>query len=106
MNAKPCPFCGGTDIGTTEGSTFRWWYAFCNTCVAQSGEVRINTLRQDRAAALQQAVLDAIVEWNKRTDASRDAALEKAAEAVDGMDTQDPKYISAAIRALKGKQNG
>lgn len=64
---KPCPFCGGTNIGVAEGSTFRWVFACCAGCGAQAGEVRVQTLGEgttDEWAA--NARLDAMDEWNKR----------------------------------------
>ncbi len=38
---KPCPFCGGTSgLSFTDGSTYRWGYAYCSDCGASAGEVR------------------------------------------------------------------
>ena len=62
----PCPFCGSTSISTYDGSTFRWIYAGCDDCGAQAGEVRIDTLAEDRVAAHKAACWDAIAEWNRR----------------------------------------
>lgn len=52
---KPCPFCGGTAIHATEGSTFRWVKMVCRECEASSGEVSTRTAT---------ANVDA---WNTRT---------------------------------------
>ncbi len=64
---KPCPFCGGTEITTYEGSSFRWRFAFCNTCGAQSGEVCVQTLGEGTPEEWEAAAIsDALAEWNKR----------------------------------------
>jgi Lar family restriction alleviation protein len=65
--ALPCPFCGGTKISTYPGSTFRWRYAACDECGAQSGEVRINTTTKSRMKAMQEAQDELRSEWNKRS---------------------------------------
>ena len=63
----PCPFCGSTDIGMIEGSTFRWRMMCCNGCGAQSGEVRAQTTGEGRQHDWELAAeRDAITEWNKR----------------------------------------
>jgi Lar family restriction alleviation protein len=64
---KPCPFCGGTNIETEQGSTFRWEVAYCIDCDAHAGEVRKDTLNDDVDVAEQQAALDAVAEWNRRS---------------------------------------
>jgi Lar family restriction alleviation protein len=64
--ALPCPFCGSTDIVFEEGSTFRWKLAVCDSCGVKGPEVRVDTLSQDRTAALEQGRKDAIDAWNKR----------------------------------------
>ena len=63
---KPCPFCGSTSISIQEGSTFRWMLACCNDCDAKSGEIRVDTLNNRRADALEKARRDAITKWNER----------------------------------------
>lgn len=63
---KPCPFCGKTSVTTVEGSTFRWVYASCDHCGAQAGEVRKDTLADDRARAQKDAERKAIKKWNQR----------------------------------------
>lgn len=72
-----CPFCGHTGVSTFEGSTFRWMYASCDECGAQTGEVRKDTLSKDRDEAQRNAEQDAIAEWNRRA-----AAPEPVAEVV------------------------
>lgn len=59
---KPCPFCGVTDVGFHEGSTFRWVFAHCKNCGAQAPEVRRDTLTSDEDADLSEA----LEEWNRR----------------------------------------
>lgn len=67
MSAKPCPFCGGADVCVQVGSTFRWRFACCENCGAQCGEVRVQTLGEGTPAEWEeQAVRDALDEWNKR----------------------------------------
>ena len=67
---RPCPFCGGSNVSTHEGSTFRWMYAGCDSCGAQAGEVRVQTIGDGtKVLWLQQARRDAIEEWNKRPNA-------------------------------------
>ena len=67
-NALPCPFCSGTSIEVSEGSTFRWVKAFCASCGAQAGEVRRDTLiPSDKSWP--QAREDAIKQWNTRVKA-------------------------------------
>ncbi len=64
---RPCPFCGSTNIGVVEGSTFRWVFACCGSCGAQAGEVRVQTMgpgTPDEWA--KQARTDAMAEWNRR----------------------------------------
>lgn len=73
MKPLPCPFCGGTDIATHEGTSFRWHVAECMTCGAQGSEVRRQTLGQGTTDLwIEQAAADAIKEWNTR------AAIEQA----------------------------
>jgi len=65
--ALPCPFCGGKDISTHEGSSFRWHVAECMTCGAQGSEVRRQTVGQGTTDLwIKQAAADAIAEWNTR----------------------------------------
>jgi Lar family restriction alleviation protein len=56
----PCPFCGGTQIETKEGSTFRWRLAFCANCEAACGEVRVVAQNSE------QAHNDVMAAWNER----------------------------------------
>lgn len=57
----PCPFCGGDKgLSFSEGTTFRWGIAQCNTCGASTGEVR-RTYPDDG-----EWHKDAIEEWNTR----------------------------------------
>lgn len=75
---KPCPFCGSTEIEVASGSTFRWKYAFCTGCGAQTDEVRIDTMSEDREAAEAKAREDAFKEWNRRVpqlDPERDTLV-------------------------------
>jgi Lar family restriction alleviation protein len=65
-DAKPCPFCGSTNIWTYPGSTFRWRYAGCGECGAQCGEVRIDTIGIPRPQAVEEANGRLIKEWNQR----------------------------------------
>lgn len=65
--ALPCPFCGGTNVSTLEGSTFRWRVAMCNECGATSGEVRKQTIGGGTDDEwTKKAHVDAIVRWNER----------------------------------------
>ena len=66
LGALPCPFCGSTQIGFADGSTFRWLVAVCENCGAQAEEVRIDTLMPCRAAAEANAKVDALKAWNTR----------------------------------------
>ena len=64
---KSCPFCGGTSVFTSEGSTFRWWVAGCNECGAQAGEVRRQTLGDGTNEEWDEAArIEAIEAWNER----------------------------------------
>ena len=63
---RPCPFCGCASVGVREGSTFRWRFAQCEGCGAQSGEIRINTISHDRVKSEADASAAAIKEWNTR----------------------------------------
>lgn len=64
---KPCPFCGATSVRVCEGSTFRWRFAQCDSCGAQAGEVRCQTLGDGTKEEWEaKAVADAIDEWNHR----------------------------------------
>jgi hypothetical protein len=54
------------------GSTFRWLYAACRSCGAQSGEVRIDTLSEWREQAEDDARQRAIEEWNTRAPSEKD----------------------------------
>ena len=64
---KPCPFCGSAKITTREGSTFRWVYAACVECGAQSGEVRMDTLGNRTLEQRRiEADIKAMAEWDKR----------------------------------------
>lgn len=65
-NARPCPFCGSTNIWTYPGSTFRWRYAGCGDCGVQCGEVRIQTIDMPRPEAISRANDELIAEWNRR----------------------------------------
>lgn len=67
IEAKPCPFCGGTKVNACEGSTFRWWFAYCESCGAQAGEVRRQTLGPGNPGEWDEAARDdAVTEWNRR----------------------------------------
>lgn len=66
LKLLPCPFCGGTKIGTKGGSSYRWWLAYCGECGAQAGEVRMATLNKPRDEAEAEAKEEALQEWNKR----------------------------------------
>jgi hypothetical protein len=68
-NVKPCPFCGHIGISLAEGTTYRWRVAECSECGARCGEIRVQTsgagTRQEWEAV---GVVNAIEEWNKRTE--------------------------------------
>jgi transcription elongation factor Elf1 len=70
IKAKPCPFCGNETISVVEGSSYRWRVAECGGCGARAGEVRINTLAEDKAQALADVVIRAVSEWNDRKGAN------------------------------------
>jgi len=66
---KPCPFCGDVGITFSEGSTFRWYLASCNSCGASCGEIRTQTMGDGTQARWKaQAELDATAEWNTRAE--------------------------------------
>ena len=66
----PCPWCGDTDVKVVEGSTFRWRVAQCQTCGAQTGEVRTQTMGEGTVEEWRkQAVDDAMDAWNERHNA-------------------------------------
>jgi Lar family restriction alleviation protein len=65
MIVKPCPFCGSTDIIITDGTSYRWIVAKCNSCDAQSGEVRSSLDLSTKVRELKERS-DAFAEWNKR----------------------------------------
>lgn len=106
----PCPFCGGTNIQTAEGSTFRWVYAYCAECGAQSCEVRKATLTEDQAAAQSAAEARALEEWNTRvsdrSDEGADSATAKPerppAFAPDGSWVRQPLPDPAKHGSLNG----
>lgn len=81
--ALPCPFCGGDDIWTYAGSTFRWRYAACSECGAQSGEVRIDTIGKARHAAVAEADKECLVEWNHRPPTEANDARSAFNAAID-----------------------
>ena len=57
----PCPFCGdNAGLTMTDGSTYRWGYAYCSNCGASAGEVR--RAYPDDGKWYE----DAIQQWNKR----------------------------------------
>jgi Lar family restriction alleviation protein len=63
----PCPFCGGPSVSVSDGSTFRWRVAACNTCGAQCGEIRAQTLGEGTPQEWEaEAREEAIAEWNTR----------------------------------------
>jgi Lar family restriction alleviation protein len=64
--AKPCPFCGAEEINVMPGETFRWVFAYCQSCGARAGEVRVNTMADDQGKAKQDALENAIKAWNVR----------------------------------------
>lgn len=76
VDPLPCPFCGGTEITTREGSTFRWRLAECEECGATSGEVRRQTIARESEKHLSVSELNekwdadaadaAIARWNER----------------------------------------
>jgi Restriction alleviation protein Lar len=37
---RPCPFCGDSNLGFEDGSTYRWGVAYCAGCGASAGETR------------------------------------------------------------------
>lgn len=66
--ALPCPFCGGIDISTHEGSNFRWMVAECMTCGARSSEIRKQTVGEGNPQQWhEKAQRRAMEEWNTRT---------------------------------------
>lgn len=60
--AKPCPFCGGTNIPLGEGSTFRWVVMECVDCGGRCGAVR-----RPPGGAASDDYESAVAEWNRRT---------------------------------------
>jgi transcription elongation factor Elf1 len=80
-NVKPCPFCGHVGISLAEGTTYRWRVAECSECGARCGEIRVQTsgagTRQEWEAV---GVVNAIEEWNKRTEPADLAEARRDAE--------------------------
>jgi len=67
ISVLPCPFCGREDISVVRGSTFRWRYAMCNSCGAQAGKVRVQTLGDGTPDEWEKkAEQSAFDEWNTR----------------------------------------
>jgi Lar family restriction alleviation protein len=66
-NAKPCPFCGDSNVTVFEGETYRWRVAICNSCGAQAPDVRYTIGEgQTRDQAYDDANKRAIDAWNER----------------------------------------
>lgn len=67
IEAKPCPFCGSSEIIVQEGSTFRWMAAVCTQCGAVGPEARVQTCGAgDPGDWKISGKTDAIREWNVR----------------------------------------
>jgi transcription elongation factor Elf1 len=85
-NVKPCPFCGHVGISLAEGTTYRWRVAECSECGARCGEIRVQTsgagTRQEWEAV---GVVNAIEEWNKRTEPADLAEARRDVEALREM---------------------
>lgn len=63
-----CPFCGHVGVSIYEGSTFRWRFASCDGCGAQTGEVRVQTMGDGTKEQWEEkARADCLEEWNRRT---------------------------------------
>ena len=63
----PCPWCGDTDVKVIQGSTFRWRVAQCQTCGAQTGDVRAKTSGEGNLIEWEAtAKAAALEEWNTR----------------------------------------
>ena len=96
--AKPigCPFCGAMNVSVSEGSTFRWRYAGCNECGAQSGEIRVQTLGDgDSEVWEEQATRDALAAWNARASSSQPAA---AVAVPAGFSKEDRSTIASVLK--------
>lgn len=67
IEAKPCPFCGATEVEVVQGDTFRWRLAQCQQCGAQGPEVRIQTMGTGTLEEWERsAVQRALEDWNQR----------------------------------------
>lgn len=77
-NAKPCPFCGSTELepGGSEGDTEEW--VQCTECGGQGPYATIGCRDPDEEEVDLEA--EAVVEWNKR--ASADAPVVDLPQAV------------------------
>ena len=60
----PCPFCGDSELGFTNGNTHRWGVAYCAGCGASAGETRREYPDGGKWHE------EAIKQWNTRFDAS------------------------------------
>lgn len=111
LKLLPCPFCGGTKIDACEGSSFRWWQAYCAGCGATSGEVRRQTLGEGTNQQWDaQARVDAFAEWNRRAQQNTDSGAripEKIPMPVKSFDQMDIAYADGwnnCVDALTGSQ--
>lgn len=97
--AKSCPFCGFVGVDICQGTTFRWRYAQCNGCEARAGEVRIQTSGSGtREEWEQEARIQAIKEWNTRTEANPWRYVGR-----DGNPKESGKYLAAWVYGGTGK---
>jgi len=69
----PCPFCGGTKIDLSEGTTFRWRYIGCGECGAQ-----MEFHSDNRFEPTDETWHDAAEAWNRRADLRREGVGDAA----------------------------
>lgn len=96
----PCPFCGANDgLTMTDGSTYRWGYAYCSNCGASAGETR-RAYPDDG-----EWYKDAIQQWNQRATPPRREWVGLTQQDIDIAfdDTQEGGGFDDFARAIEAK---
>lgn len=84
VELKPCPFCGGTKLGTGGDDEYRQYWVECERC-----EVVVES---------EHNVADAIARWNRRTPADRDAL----ADALIAWAADEKRWLQSTCHACGG----
>lgn len=94
--ARPCPFCGATNVYVEKGSTYRWVRAVCAECEAATGDVRANVDDPEDIEV-------AIEAWNNRAVNAEllEALKEMYAAMIDYAGDQDIPPPSKHIRMME-----